>query len=239
MSDGANKMREIAERYFADDARGDLDTEQWGLAMTPGDVLFLLEENERLRRVARIDRRKLSDGVEPMVGQRVVKVQSVAEAWHMPHAYDDKVHEITSLLGGSCHLVECAAEQVGVAMLRLAPPGSEVTCPYCSGWREQEAKRRADAEVYRREQIGEIHRFRARIDELEQGSENWERLQMRTVRERDAMRPVYEAAIALRAITKRAEAAATPAESSAQIIQNAAAFRALFDAVDALGKENT
>jgi hypothetical protein len=116
-----------------------------------------------LRSIMRVDRRRLAGGVEPMVGQRVVKVRAVADAWRMPHAYDDKVHVITSLLGGTTHLVELGPEQVGVAMLQLAPPETEVTCTTCRGWREQMAKMRADAEVYRREQIGEVHDLRAQL----------------------------------------------------------------------------
>ena len=46
------------------------------------------------------------------------------------------------------------------------------------------------------------------------------------------MRPVYDAALALRAVTKRAERAPTLAQCSAQIIDNANAFRVLFDTVD-------
>ncbi len=47
-----------------------------------------------------------------------------------------------------------------------------------------------------------------------------------------ATRPVVEAALALRDITLRAEGALTPAECNRQIVDNANAFRVLFDAVD-------
>lgn len=47
------------------------------------------------------------------------------------------------------------------------------------------------------------------------------------------MRPVYNAAVALRMVTKQAESAQTPAECNQKIIDNANAFRVLFDAVDA------
>lgn len=121
------------------------------------------EERDRLAK-ALITRQRLADGTEPQVGQRVVTVAEVAAEWHMPHAHNEHVHEITSLLGGDTHLVECGPTQISVRMLRLAPEGAEVTCPNCRGWREQMARRRADAEVYRREQIGEIHRIKAELE---------------------------------------------------------------------------
>jgi hypothetical protein len=49
----------------------------------------------------------------------------------------------------------------------------------------------------------------------------------------EQMRPVYEAALALRVVTRRAEQALTPADCNRQIVDNANAFRVLFDAVDA------
>lgn len=121
------------------------------------------EERDRLAK-ALITRQRLADGTEPQVGQRVVTVAEVAAKWHMPHAHNEHVHEITSLLGGDTHLVECGPTQISVRMLRLAPEGAEVTCPNCRGWREQMARMRADAEVYRREQIGEMHRIKAELE---------------------------------------------------------------------------
>lgn len=100
-----------------------------------------------------LERRWLADGTAPAVGQRVVTVQSVAERWHLAHAHDGYVHEITSLLGGDCHLVECGPTQFGVAMLALAPDGSPVTCRSCQGWHEQREKWRIDAEVHRTAQF--------------------------------------------------------------------------------------
>jgi hypothetical protein len=99
------------------------------------------------------ERRWLHDGTVPSVGQRVVTVRETAERWHMPHAHDSYVHEITSLLGGDTHLVECGPTQMGVALLAQAPAGSEVTCPSCKGWHAFREKSRIDAEVYRAEQF--------------------------------------------------------------------------------------
>lgn len=48
-TDSTDRIRAIAERYFNDDAREDLDPEKWGLAITPADVLYLLDEIDRLR----------------------------------------------------------------------------------------------------------------------------------------------------------------------------------------------
>lgn len=101
------------------------------------------------------ERRALADGTAPAVGQRVVTVRAVAESWGLAHAHDDRVHEITSLLSGDTHLVECGPQQIGVGMLQLAPPESEVTCPSCRGWREQREKWRIDAEVFRERQVHE------------------------------------------------------------------------------------
>lgn len=110
------------------------------------------EERDRLAQ-ALLSRQRMSDGVEPVVGQRVVTVREVAERWHLGHAHDDRVHEITSLLGGYSHLVECGPQQIGSSMLRLAPEGSEVTCPNCLDWRDQMARMKIDAEVFRRTQF--------------------------------------------------------------------------------------
>jgi hypothetical protein len=99
------------------------------------------------------ERRTLFDGTAPAVGQRVLTVRETAERWHMPHAHDGHVHEITSLLGGDTHLVECGPTQMGVALLAQAPAGSEVTCPSCRGWHAFREKSRIDAESYRKEQF--------------------------------------------------------------------------------------
>lgn len=101
------------------------------------------------------ERRSLNCGTAPAVGQRVVTVRDVAEEWGMPHAHDDDVHEITSLLGGDCHLVECGPKQIGVRMLRLAPVGAAVTCGQCLGWHAQRERWRIDAEVFRERQVAE------------------------------------------------------------------------------------
>lgn len=100
-----------------------------------------------------LERRCLFDGAVPVVGMRVVIVSGVARQWGLPHAIDDHVHEITSLLGGDTHLVECGARQIGVRMLRVAPEGSDVTCPSCKGWRVQLAQIRIDSEVFRNTQF--------------------------------------------------------------------------------------
>lgn len=100
-----------------------------------------------------LERRHLADGTVPAVGQRVVTIREVEERWGLAHGHDDHVHEITSLLGGDTHLVECGPEQIGVGMLRLAPEGSEVTCPSCRGWSVQTQKMRVDAIVYRETQF--------------------------------------------------------------------------------------
>lgn len=126
----------------------------------------LLAEVARLSKLVG-DVRKLADGTEPHVGQRVITVGDVAARWELAHAHDELVHEITSLLHGDAHLVGCGPKQIGVKMLRLAPDGAEVTCPSCATWREQEARRRADAEVYRREQIGEVFALRAHLLDLQ------------------------------------------------------------------------
>jgi hypothetical protein len=111
---------------------------------------------DRLRAELRsrwLERRVLSDGTVPAVGQRVVTVREVAESWGLGHGHDEHVHEITSLLGGDTHLVECGARQIGVSMLRLAPPGSDVTCPSCRGWNEQRTQWTIDARVMRETQF--------------------------------------------------------------------------------------
>ncbi len=41
------RLSKIADRYLHDDAGGDLDTEKWGEAMPPGDVVWLIAEVER------------------------------------------------------------------------------------------------------------------------------------------------------------------------------------------------
>lgn len=111
------------------------------------------------------ERRTLADGTPPAVGQRVVTVREVAESWGMAHAHDELVHEITSLLSGDTHLVECGARQIGVRMLRLAPPGAEVTCPSCRGWREQMARLSADSQAFRETQfrVAELERHAERL----------------------------------------------------------------------------
>jgi hypothetical protein len=100
-----------------------------------------------------LEHRSLADRTVPAVGQRVVMVREVAERWGLGHGHDDHVHEITSLLGGDTHLVECGPRQIGMGMLRLAPDGSDVTCPSCLGWHEQRAKWTIDAQVYRETQL--------------------------------------------------------------------------------------
>lgn len=113
-----------------------------------------------------LERRVLSDGAVPAVGQRVVTVRDVAEKWGLAHGHDDLVHEITSLLGGDCHLVECGPRQIGMAMLRLAPAGSDVTCPHCRGWHDQREKWAIDAKVYREAQF-KVRDLTQRIADLE------------------------------------------------------------------------
>lgn len=108
-----------------------------------------------------LERRWMADGTVPVVGQRVVTVREVAERWRMPHAHDEYVHEITSLLGGDTHLVECGPRQMGLGMLRLAPEGSEVTCPQCIGWHAFREQSRIDAEAYRAEQFKRADERRA------------------------------------------------------------------------------
>jgi hypothetical protein len=116
-----------------------------------------------------LERRSLADGTVPAVGQRVVTVREVAERWGLVHGHDDLVHEITSLLGGDCHLVECGPEQIGVGMLRLAPAGSDVTCGACRGWHAENERRRIDALVFRETQFkvaeltAEVTRLRALV----------------------------------------------------------------------------
>lgn len=119
-----------------------------------------------------LERRSLADGTVPAVGQRVVTVREVAKSWGLGHAHDELVHEITSLLGGDTHLVECGPQQIGVGMLRLAPPDSEVTCGACAGWRAQRERWRIDAEVFRaaqfehaalRKQLAEARRIARRL----------------------------------------------------------------------------
>jgi hypothetical protein len=100
-----------------------------------------------------LERRSLADGTVPAVGQRVVTIREVAEQWGLLHGHDGHVHEITSLLGGHSHLVECGPQQIGVAMLRLAPAGSDVTCPACRGWTVESDRRRIDAQVFRETQF--------------------------------------------------------------------------------------
>jgi hypothetical protein len=100
-----------------------------------------------------LERRSLADGTVPAVGQRVVTVREVAESWGLLHGHDGHVHEITSLLGGHSHLVECGPQQIGVGMLRLAPAGSDVTCPACRGWTVESDRRRHDAQVFRETQF--------------------------------------------------------------------------------------
>jgi hypothetical protein len=92
-----------------------------------------------------------------------VKVQNVAKSWGLGHAWDDHVHEIHSLLSGDTHLVECGAEQVGVAMLQLAPEGAEVTCRSCAQWRASCEKWRQDAIVFRETQF-EVARLRSELE---------------------------------------------------------------------------
>jgi hypothetical protein len=111
-------------------------------------------------RLAKHDQRKMTDGVAPEVGQRVVKVREACVRQGLAHAYDDKVHEITSLLGRDTHLVECGPQQVSMSQLRLAPAGAAVTCPSCAGWSDQMLRMRIDAEVYRGTQ-----RLRLALDE--------------------------------------------------------------------------
>lgn len=118
------------------------------ISMAYADELGEVRRALVIAQAATRDAKLLFDLVEPQVGQRVVTVRETAERWHMPHAHDGLVHEITSLLGGHSHLVECGPQQIGVKMLRLAPAGSEVTCPHCRGWRSQMAKMRADSDAY-------------------------------------------------------------------------------------------
>jgi hypothetical protein len=154
---GDEAKREVIDARLRD-ASPATDVTDWA-------VMYRQVAGERDRLAAKlISSRRLSDGTEPAVGQRVVTVREVATKWGLAHAHDDLVHEITSLLGGHTHLVECGAKQVGVGMLKLAPAGADVTCRSCRGWREQMARMRADAEVYRAEQIGEVHRFKADLE---------------------------------------------------------------------------
>lgn len=100
--------------------------------------------DETLRKVPR-----LSDGTEYEVGTLVIHADRERyERVGLAHAYDDRVHRISSLLGG--YGIECGPQQFGRQYLKRAPEGAEVTCPYCAGWPEQMAKMRVDAEVYRR-----------------------------------------------------------------------------------------
>lgn len=104
--------------------------------------------NERDRLAGELmKRRRLSDGTEPAVGQHVMIVHDIAVRMGLGHSNDGLVHEITSLLSGDTHLVECGPTQYGVGMLRLA--NNDVTCRACLGWREQMNKMKADAEAYR------------------------------------------------------------------------------------------
>lgn len=88
-----------------------------------------------------------------MVGQRVVLVREACERSGLSHGFDELVHEVTSTLGGDTGLVECGPRQIYTGHLRLAPAGSEVTCPQCAGWRMQMARMRHDAEAYRTCQV--------------------------------------------------------------------------------------
>jgi len=78
----------------------------------------------------------------------VVTISEVAEQWGLAHAHDGLVHEITRLLD-HCGLVECGPRQIGMAMLRLAPTGSDVTCQQCLCWHARLSKWRIEAEVFR------------------------------------------------------------------------------------------
>jgi hypothetical protein len=140
--------------------RGMLDTRRayakvWADA-TRTEIGALDFTADRLRAELRsrwLERRSLADGTVPAVGQRVVTIREVAEQWGLLHGHDGHVHEITSLLGGHSHLVECGPQQIGVAMLRLAPAGSDVTCPACRGWTVESDRRRIDAQVFRETQF--------------------------------------------------------------------------------------
>ena len=121
------------------------------------EVDFTAERLEAELRCRWFEGRALSDGTAPAVGQRVVKVREVAERWGLSHAHDDLVHEITRLLERDCSVVECGPEQVGMAMLQLAPPGAEVTCRHCRRWHAQRARWRIDSEVFRRLQLDREH----------------------------------------------------------------------------------
>lgn len=112
-----------------------------------------------------MERRHLADGVVPVVGQRVVVVREIAERWHLAHTCDGRVHEITSLLGGNTGLVECGPTQFGVAMLKLAPEGAEVTCQSCAGWHQQLERWRIDAAACRDAQFARDELL-ALVDEL-------------------------------------------------------------------------
>jgi len=135
-----------ARRAYAKEWAAATDNEISAIDFTPDRLRAELQSRW-------LERRCLADGSVPAVGQRVVTVLEVAERWGLGHGHDDLVHEITSLLGGDCHLVECGPEQIGVGMLRLAPAGSVVTCSACRGWHAENERRRIDAQVFRETQF--------------------------------------------------------------------------------------
>lgn len=131
----------------------DLENEREAHRLTVLELTAARERNDHRR-----DRIRLADGTRPEVGQRVTLIRAACERDGLAHAYDDHVHEISSLLGRDTHLVECGPRQISVSHLRLAGADAAVTCPRCLGWQEQMQRTRIDVEVYRgipalREQI--------------------------------------------------------------------------------------
>lgn len=92
------------------------------------------------RRLESLDLRCLADGKRVRLGMRVVLDRAALERHRLAHAYDDKVHEITSLLGGDCQLVGLGPRQMSVSELRRAPRGSTVSCGQCARWPETVAR---------------------------------------------------------------------------------------------------
>jgi len=142
-------------------------------------------------------RRQLADGVAAAVGQRVVLTREACMRDGLGHAHDELVHEITSVLGDDCHLVQCGPRQISRSHLRLAPAGAEVTCSSCRGWREQMHRMRIDAEVYRG--ADKLRAQVAAMQPLVAAAEAWVdngKLEDRTV---------FEAVAAYRAVHSRKE----------------------------------
>ena len=129
-----------------------------GLRRDIREVLTKLEEADLERAKLLVERdirkgRRLLDGTPTAVGQRVVIDRAAYTRAGLAHGWDDKVHEITSLLHCEYGLVDCGPSQINAGHLRVAPAGAEVSCESCAGWHVQMAKYRVDAEAYRSRQV--------------------------------------------------------------------------------------